>query len=149
MTFLDFLSSFFLMGYAVNIAVALPIPLSFRPSPSGLPYTHLVASLEFIFYCIFTTALLFSILGTYVLWLLGEARTPTDVGILSRGATLFMAIRRPRLPAFPTGTALDNAGQIAQRRVPIRTGGVSYPVSAAPRRLGETSQRPSRLQPRS
>jgi hypothetical protein len=98
---LVFLYACLCMGYAVDVAMALPIPPSLKHSPLGALNASLVAPPEVIFYSVFTTgkeiiasphiptdallaALWFSVLGAYFLWVIRGVRTPLLVGRLSR-----------------------------------------------------------------
>jgi len=114
------------MCQAVGVAVALPIPQ--RASLSHLEAPRVVA-LEMGFQSLFTMALLFSILGAYMMAVLGGTRTPAFIFMrrLPRGATLRQTINR--LPSMLR--ALDSRSY--QRRIPTRRGRISAPMATVPR----------------
>ncbi|KAI9453259.1 hypothetical protein BJY52DRAFT_1225700 [Lactarius psammicola] len=117
----SFVLSLIFLCQAVDVAMALPIPPSFKRAP------HLEAPgavvLEMGFYSIFTMALLFSLLGAYMMKVMGGTRTPAFMARLPRGATLHQTINR--LPSLLL--ALDSRG--TQRRIPVRRGRLSAPMA--------------------
>jgi len=114
------------MCQVVGIAVALPIP-----QRASLPHLEAprIVTLEMGFQSLFTTALLFSILGAYMIAVFGGTRTPAFVFMrrLPRGATLQQTINR--LPSMLR--ALGSRGY--QRRIPTRRGRISSPMATVPR----------------
>lgn len=113
------------MCQAVDVAEALPIP-----QRASLPHWEAPrVALEIRFQSLFTTALLFSILGAYMMTVFCRTRTPVLVFMrrLPRGATLQQTINR--LPSMLR--ALGSRGY--QRRIPTRRGRISAPMATAPR----------------
>jgi len=120
------------ISLSIESANSLALPASIKHSPLGAftgRSTH-VTFPEMAFYSVSTTAILFCIVGAFILKIVGAARVLSIMESFPRGATFRNAIRR-----LPTPFAMDgpSAGQIAPRRPPIRTGGASPPVAGIPR----------------
>lgn len=126
-----FVLSLIFMSQAVDVAMALHIPLKPVSLDSEAPRAIV---LEMGFHSIFTTALLFSVLGVYMMTVMRGTRTLAFMARLPRGgATLRQVIGclpPIRLPSILL--ALDSRG--TQRRIPVRRARLSAPMATVPRR---------------
>jgi len=123
------------MCQAVDVAVAVPIP--HRGSLPHLEAPSVV--LEMGFHSLFTTALLFSIIGVYVMTVMGGTRTSAFMRRLPRGTTIHHTFNR--LPSILL--ALGN--RVNQRRIPMRRARISAPMATAPRRWAPRPTRHAHL----
>ncbi|KAH9960132.1 hypothetical protein BC827DRAFT_415175 [Russula dissimulans] len=118
---------------AVNLAVALPLPLFIKESPIITASASRVTYREFAVMCIFVTALVFSIVWAFVLALLRDARASAFIG------------RRFRNVALPDVDGLPLPLPLAAHQDPVRvvahpihnvaapSGGLARPMSASRR----------------
>ncbi|KAH9971446.1 hypothetical protein BJV74DRAFT_865928 [Russula compacta] len=124
------LSSIFLLLFiclclsVVEPTMALAIPPSIQHSPSAP---------SLAIFSVFTTALVFSFLGAYILALVGAARASHIIGGLSRRTILRHAMGRLAFPFRFARLYGAGAGRAAPRRIPVRRGGAAYPLAVAPR----------------
>jgi len=121
--------SFILTWMSFDSAMALAIPASVKDYLLVTWSASYVTCQELAFYSIFVAGYLFSVVGPYALQILRGPRASALVATLDHDS----ATSRHATCPFPFSlpfAANDGAGQPAPRRVPVRNGGVAYPVSA-------------------
>ncbi|KAI0292418.1 hypothetical protein BC826DRAFT_1186500 [Russula brevipes] len=117
--------SFILTWMSFDSAMALAMPASVKHHLGG---TWSATCQELAFYSIFVAGCLFLVVRPYILQMVRGPRASAVVATLDHDAT-------PRHATCPFPFSLpfaanDGAGPPAPRRVPVRNGGVAYPVSA-------------------
>jgi len=122
---------------AVDLAVALPLPLFIEESPIIAASASRVNYREVIISCIFLTALVFSVVWAFFLALLRDARASAFIVGLFQSTTGNGTLRHVDGLPLPLPLA---ARPDPRRAIPYPShtaatpsGGVAYPMSASPR----------------